>query len=71
MGIVISPEHSHVVDSCRAYCQQAVTYHADGQEFRAHNLMMQAYLERNEFPIGTPAYGICQNVIHLAEDKMK
>jgi len=71
MGIVLTPEHSAIVDSCRAYCQQAVTYHADGQDFRANNLLMQAYLERNEFPIGTPAYDLCQNVINQAEKRMQ
>ncbi|GAG01799.1 unnamed protein product [marine sediment metagenome] len=71
MGIVLIPEHSHIVDSCRTLCSQAITYFKDGQEFRATNLLGQAYRERNEFPIGSPAYDLCQNVIDRAESKIR
>lgn len=71
MGILLTPEHSHIVDACRRLCQAAVTFYNDNQTFKAYNFMASAYKERNEFPVGTPAYALCQNVINQAEGKMR
>ena len=70
MGILLTPEHSHIVDSCRTLCAQAITYFNDHQDFRSMNLMARAYRERNEFPTGSPAYALCQVVIFEAEQMM-
>ncbi len=70
MGILLIPAHAHIVDICTEKCLQAVTYFEDGQGFRAYNLMAEAYRERNKFPIGTPAYTLCQNVIDQADQRI-
>ena len=64
---VMMPEHAHIVDSCRAYCLQAVTYALDKQWWRTSELLACAYRERNEFPVGTPAAKLCIEAINKAE----
>jgi hypothetical protein len=71
MGIILTPEHSHIVDACRKLCLRAVTFAKDKQAYKAYNFMASAYKQRNEFPVGTPAYDLCQSVIDQAEGKMQ
>lgn len=67
---VMMPEHAHILDSCRAYCLQAVTYALDKQWWRTSELLASAYRERNEFPVGTPAYKLCLEAINTAEARI-
>ncbi len=69
--ILLTPRHAHIVDACRKLCLRAVTFYNDDQVFKAYNFMTSAYKERNEFPVGSPAYALCQKAIVTAESAMQ
>ncbi len=68
--ILMVPAHAEILDKCRSRCLQAVTYFEDDQAFRASQLMAEAYRQRNQFPVGSPAYALCQEAITTSEERI-